>query len=145
MTEAATTALRYNVGKIRLSLVPPSLHRYVGAVMTYGALKYADHNWRKGFPWSSLIDSLERHILSFKSGEDLDSESGLPHIAHIACNAAFLVEHYDQKLGKDDRYVLKAEQQPLVWNEPPALAAQPAQPSSPIQQLWTPAAAQKKA
>jgi hypothetical protein len=112
-------ALRYNSGKIRLSLVPPSLVRYVGAVLTYGAEKYDAHNWRKGFNWSSIMDSLERHYVAIKSGEDFDEESGLPHIAHLDCNAAFLTEHFDQMLGVDDRYRLKPGRV-LQWNRPPA-------------------------
>jgi hypothetical protein len=113
-------ASRHNNGKIRLSLVPPSLALYVGAVMTYGALKYDDHNWRKGFAWSSIIDSLERHLLAFKAGETHDEESGLPHLAHLACNAAFLIEHYDQDLGKNDIYTLEpGGRDPLQWKTPP--------------------------
>jgi hypothetical protein len=115
-----TKALRFNAGKIMMSLVPASLARYVGAVMTYGAKKYAPHNWRKGFPWSSIVDSLERHLAAWKDGEDDDPESGLPHLAHIACNVAFLIEHYDAGLGVDDRVKALVARQPLLWNEPPS-------------------------
>jgi hypothetical protein len=114
-----TDALRYNAGKIMLSLVPSSLVRYVGAVLTYGAEKYAPHNWRKGFPWSSITDSLERHLAAWKEGEEIDPESGLPHLAHVACNAAFLIEHFDAGLGVDDRVRVPTERRQLKWNAPP--------------------------
>jgi hypothetical protein len=114
----STEALRYNSGKIRLSLVPSSLAWYTGAVLTYGAIKYADHNWRKGFAWSDLIDSLERHLEDFKSGIDFDAESGLPQLAHISTNVAFLIEHFDKGLGIDDRIKEGSPKESLTFNDP---------------------------
>lgn len=98
-------ALRFNNGKPRMSLVPSSLNRYCAYGLSYGEQKYAAHNWRKGFNWTSLIDSLERHLADFKEGIDMDEESGLPQLCLIACNVAFLIEHADRGLGTDDRYI----------------------------------------
>lgn len=33
-----------------------------------------------------------RHWLAYLKGEKYDQESGLPHLWHLACNAAFLIE-----------------------------------------------------
>ena len=63
------------------------------AVLTSGAVKYSAHSWR------NVPDAQERyraamlrHVLAFCSGEDTDPESGHPHLAHVAVNAAFLLE-----------------------------------------------------
>jgi len=32
------------------------------------------------------------HLLAVGNGEELDSESGLHHLAHAACNALFILE-----------------------------------------------------
>ena len=63
------------------------------AVLTSGAVKYSAHSWR------NVPDAQERyraamlrHVLAFCSGEDTDTESGHPHLAHVAVNAAFLLE-----------------------------------------------------
>lgn len=63
------------------------------AVLTSGAVKYSAHSWR------NVPDAQERyraamlrHVLAFCSGEDTDPESGHPHLAHAAVNAAFLLE-----------------------------------------------------
>ena len=114
----ANKALRYNSNKLRLDLVPTSLTRYVGAALTYGAEKYAPNNWRKGFDYSSIIASLKRHLADFEEGKDFDEESGLPSLALLGCNTAFLIEHWDKKLGTDDR-VQGLTRQPLVYNQPP--------------------------
>lgn len=66
----------------------------VGTVLTYGFKKYGGKHG-----WKSLDDAVKRyeaallrHQLLKASGEMLDSESGLPHTWHIACNALFLAE-----------------------------------------------------
>ena len=107
--------LRYNQNKLRVSLVPVSAIEGMASVLTYGANNYTvkdekgnviidgANNWRSGSNWTSVIDSLERHLLAFKRGEDRCSESGELHIDHLMCNAAFLKEFYRIHPDKDDR------------------------------------------
>lgn len=97
------TASRYNQGKTRMGLAPAYAQEQYGKVLTYGANKYDDNNWRKGMSWMSVVDSLERHLNAFKQGEDFDPETGLHHTAHIMCNAAFLTEFYKIAPQYDDR------------------------------------------
>lgn len=86
--------LRYNTGKIRTDLIPAFATKQIAHVFTEGAKKYAPRNWEKGMPWSEVLQSLERHTLRFKEGEDIDPETGLLHVAQIAANAMFLTEYY---------------------------------------------------
>jgi hypothetical protein len=89
-------SLRYNTGKPELSYildVMPALKDMV-AVMEFGGKKYERNNWQRGFPREKLLDSMLRHVDAFYSGEDVDPESGLPHVGHILCNAAFLGYHF---------------------------------------------------
>lgn len=95
-------AMRKNEGKPQLSYVldvMPALKDMV-AVMEFGAGKYERNNWQRGFPKDKLLDSMLRHIDAFYSGEDVDPESGLPHVGHIMCNAAFLAYHF----GSNSKY-----------------------------------------
>lgn len=84
--------LKFDTGKPRMALVPASLGIEVGKVVTYGAKKYKVNNWRKVKSQEPYINALERHIAAYKKGELNDPESGLSHMSHIACNAAFLLE-----------------------------------------------------
>lgn len=108
LSVATTGGLRFNANKLKLSLVPSSLKRAIASVLQTSAKefggKYPMHNWRLGLPWTDTMDSLERHLEAFKDGEDLDPDSGLPHVYHIACNAAFLVEYYEKHKALDDRF-----------------------------------------
>ena len=67
--------------------------RLVQATLEYGALKYEAHSWR-GVPGGKerYKAALIRHLLAHSQGEKLDPESGLPHLAHALCNAAFIYE-----------------------------------------------------
>ena len=79
-------------GKPCPSLVPVSLIEAVTAIRMYGSQKYGDpENWRKVEP-QRYRDALYRHWLAYLKGEKCDQESGLPHLWHLACNAAFLIE-----------------------------------------------------
>lgn len=85
-------AVKADGGKIKPTLVPPSLITAVAKIRGYGVEKYGDpENWRKVEP-QRYRDALYRHWLAYLSGEECDKESGYPHLWHLACNAAFLIE-----------------------------------------------------
>ena len=79
-------------GKLELSLVNPELVKAVAEVRMYGTEKYGDsENWRKVEP-KRYIDALYRHLLAYIEGNEVDEESGLSHLAHMACNLSFLLD-----------------------------------------------------
>ena len=102
--ENKDAAFRLDTGKNRLDLLSVIAMEGTAQVMTFGAIKYAEHNWRKGMKWSRCISSLLRHTFKFIAGEDIDPESGLPHVDHMACNVMFLQEYYRNNKDLDDRY-----------------------------------------
>lgn len=82
-----------DTGKPRPTLVPVSLIRAVTAVREYGTAKYHDpENWRTVEP-QRYRDALYRHWMAYlENPRGVDAESGLPHLWHVACNVAFLIE-----------------------------------------------------
>lgn len=98
--------MRFNESKPKLSymLEFPKAMEATSRVMEFGADKYDRHNWKKGGPMSEQMDSLIRHAMAFQNCEDNDLESGESHLAHVICNAAFLLENYERFGGEfDDR------------------------------------------
>lgn len=101
-TQLAQTGVKADDGKSRMDLLDPVALGVLAKVLTFGANKYAAHNWRKGIKQSRLIAALLRHVFAHLGGEDNDTESGLPHIAHAMCCCMFLLGLADRK-NLDDR------------------------------------------
>ena len=82
-----------DAGKPRVSLVPSEIVRCIAYIREYGNNKYPEggkDNWKQVEP-ERYIDALYRHVLTFvEDPYSRDKESGLPHLWHAACNAAFL-------------------------------------------------------
>lgn len=84
--------IKHDKDKPRPTLVPPSLIWAVAQVREYGCKEYGGPDtWRQVEP-QRYKDALFRHLLAYLGGETEDAESGLPHLWHLACNAAFLIE-----------------------------------------------------
>ncbi len=93
-------AKRFNTGKVDLSLLPEVAAYEECKVWMFGEKKYGRSNWKRLWGTKSVevaTASLLRHAMSLASGELLDGESGLPHAAHIRCNAAMILEYMAQE------------------------------------------------
>lgn len=89
--DRVTDGLKHDGGKLRLDLVPAEIIEAVGSVVTHGAEKYGEGNWRKAEP-KRYRAALMRHICAWlRDPYGKDKDSGLPHLYHIACNVAFLL------------------------------------------------------
>lgn len=87
-----------DAGKIRPSLVPTAAIKAIAEVRMYGEKKYGDaENWRKVEP-IRYLDALYRHLLEMiDEPQGKDIESGIEHYKHLACDAAFLCELFEEK------------------------------------------------
>ena len=96
---------KHDNDKLRMDLIPPEVMTALAAVLTMGADKYDDHNWREGINYSRIVAALKRHLTAWEGGEVYDPESGLNHIAHVLCNAAFLITfEYEGRSQLNDLY-----------------------------------------
>ncbi len=90
--------IKQDAGKPRPSLVPLSAIHAITAVREYGCKKYIDpDSWRRVDP-QRYKDAAWRHWLAYlENPGSVDDESGLPHIEHLLCNIAFLVDFRREK------------------------------------------------
>ena len=75
MTEVRTTSAtggEKGVKEERFDLIPTGPLRELAIHYGRGALKYDDHQWRKGYEWGKSLASLQRHTNAFWGGEDYD-------------------------------------------------------------------------
>lgn len=96
-------AIKADGGKARMDLISPSLLFEIGQALEFGARKYNDRNWEKGFTYGRPFASAMRHMWAWWKGEDNDPESGLSHLAHAATCIMMLIEYKHSGRGHDDR------------------------------------------
>ena len=85
--------VKYDGEKPKMHLLPPKAINEVAKVLTFGAQKYDEENWRKLEDLQSRYSSgALRHIFAHLDSEDLDPESGLSHLAHAICCLLFKLE-----------------------------------------------------
>lgn len=96
--------IKHDSGKEPMDLISSEALFQLAKVLQYGATKYDSHNWRGGLAWSRVYAAVQRHLLKWNSGETIDSETGLNHLAHAFTGIMFLLEYSKTKPELDDRY-----------------------------------------
>lgn len=119
-------AERDSLDEVRYDLISPIALRRLAATYAEGARKYSDHNWRKGFPVSSLLNHVLAHLNAYLAREDSPGISlrgsvaemreqlaavGFPedHLAHAAWGLFAIMEQEETHPELDDRWVFDRE------------------------------------
>jgi hypothetical protein len=92
------------IRKAPLHNVPCRILFEVGLAFMEGARKYGSHNYRKvGVRASVYYDAIMRHVMSWWEGEDIDPESGIPHLAKAIASIFVLRDSLFIGNCEDDR------------------------------------------
>lgn len=93
-----------DAGKPRMELIPTSVFKSLGRVLTFGAEKYSPNSWQT-VQTDRYVGALLRHLCAFiEDPNGVDAESGLKHSEHLLTNAAFIndaVMRGDYEISKD--------------------------------------------
>lgn len=90
--------------KAPMSTVSAPVLAEVGVAMLEGALKYGRHNYRAvGVRASVYYDATMRHLMSWWEGEDIDPDSGMPHIVKAITSLVVLRDAQLHDKCEDDR------------------------------------------
>jgi dATP/dGTP diphosphohydrolase len=90
--------------KVPLHLWPATATALGSLGLLEGALKYGRSNWRAvGVRASIYYDACSRHLNKWFEGEELDPDSGLPHLAHALACLAIIVDAKAADMLNDDR------------------------------------------
>lgn len=95
--------VKYDEKKLRFDLIPPRPMQALAEIYTYGAAKYAPRNWEHGIEYSRIYAAVQRHLHAYWSGQTLDEESALPHLAHAMWGLTALLEFEFTHPELDDR------------------------------------------
>lgn len=90
--------------KLPMHLWPQTATAFGCMALMDGALKYGRNNYRAiGVRSTIYYDAAMRHLTSWFEGQDLDPDSGLPHLAHALACLAILVDAQSCGQLNDDR------------------------------------------
>lgn len=87
----------------RYDLIPAGPLKLLAEHYGRGAKKYEERNWEKGYKWSLSFAAMMRHAWAFWRGEDIDAETGSPHLVAVAWHAFCLLEFAQRHPKMDDR------------------------------------------
>ena len=107
----ATTGVKNDSAKVRVDLLSVPALLGTSAVLTHGAVKYAARNWEKGIAFSRCYGAVLRHLWAWWQGEEIDQDSGLPHLDCAACEVMFLQQYRTNTkyVSFDDRPIERKE------------------------------------
>ena len=92
------------IRKIPYSCVPDNVTAAVAVALLEGGIKYGRHNYRDaGVLASVYYDATRRHLGAYWEGEDIDPESGLPHVIKAIASLTVLADAMMNGMVDDDR------------------------------------------
>jgi hypothetical protein len=92
-------AVRSKLDDVRYDLISPFGLQRLAVTYAEGARKYDDHNWRKGMPFSVLLNHIINHLTLY-----LARENGTDHLAHAAWGLFALMEQEETNPDMNDLY-----------------------------------------
>jgi hypothetical protein len=109
---------KFDSAKPKMYLLPPKAIVEVSKVLTFGAEKYDEENWRK-------LDNLQnrytggalRHLFAHLEGELKDPETGYSHLAHAMCCLLFKLEIELEEEHQEERVreLIELERAKSYW------------------------------
>lgn len=114
-----TAGIKFDTLKTRWDLLPLTMLKQIVDVLTFGAQKYSDDNW-KMIPNAKAryFAAMMRHVEQWQSGEQKDEESGFNHLAHAGCCLLFMLWFDENEVARPKT----TANQPVVNAEPTASA-----------------------
>lgn len=111
------TFTKNDSGKLDLTLLPLEALEEVTKVLEFGASKYGKNNWKTASKEDRqrYLQALMRHTFSHLKGDITDDESGLYHMAHVACNALFYLHFMidDREFNKQMTAAMKIAEEDM--------------------------------
>ncbi len=104
MSRPANPKQAYGDKKVPLQNIPPVALVYLGMALKEGARKYGAYNWRENdVEVMTYLGATMRHVAAYLDGENIDPESGNPHLAHALASLAILVDAVECGVAIDNR------------------------------------------
>lgn len=93
-------AIRNKLDDVRYDLISSIALKRTAATYASGAERYGDNNWRKGIPFSNLLNHVIKHIFDYLEGVETDEDS----LAHACWGLMALMEQESEHPEMNDLY-----------------------------------------
>ena len=105
LTPPPTPARKDDAGKPDMSLITYSMVEPAAKILKFGEKKYGRLNYRNPNPGfeQRLIAAALRHLLQHTDGQELDAESGEPHLAHALSDLMLI---FDRRAHAEEGEIL---------------------------------------
>ena len=108
---------KFDSSKPKMYLLPPKATIEVSKVLTFGAEKYDEENWRHlENAQNRYTGGALRHIFAHIDGELKDEETNCSHLAHAICCLMFKLE-LELENGKNRKEEGGGESNPSEYRE----------------------------
>lgn len=98
LEEQTTSPYSQKAAKLRPTLFPTEALLEGIKAFEFGTTKYAVDDWKVAdLRPRDILNALERHLIAYKLGEKLASDSQVSHLGHIIANCAILLARFDKK------------------------------------------------
>jgi len=101
-SDVAEVSRKFDQGKPPLTTIDPQFLLDMAHVLQFGDNKYGRLNWQ-GLSVERLMDAHQRHTLAFLAGEELDPETGKPHLIHASSCLMMVNWIMKNRREQDDR------------------------------------------
>lgn len=91
---------KHDGNKLPMHLISPVALEELARALRHGAEKYGERNWEPGLQYSRLYSAVQRHLIAWWGGEDLDPETGETHVAH-AFATMMMLTHFTRQVRTD--------------------------------------------
>ena len=107
--------IKYDQGKPRYELLPVEPIEEVVKILTYGAVKYEDNNWKYVEPFEDrYYGAMWRHIMKWRIGQTIDPESGFHHLGSAMCCILFLLHRdLENEASEETKNRIKIQEKSL--------------------------------
>lgn len=90
--------------KVPMQCIPPTALVALAIGLGDGARKYGAFNWRElPIEYMTYVGAVQRHIQAWIDGQDIDPESGNPHLFHAIASLSILIDAVACGNGIDNR------------------------------------------
>jgi len=95
----STMSVKHDAGKPDMTLITYGMITDAVKVLEHGAKVYGRLNYRKSGPEfdERLVAAVLRHMTKYTGGQELDDESGLPHLAHALASLMLIFDRRNER------------------------------------------------